>query len=259
MAQPATRHSSSERAHVPAPWPPPADRPPFSAVVETRVGIVQYLPDDAHIGESIRWYGEYLQPHIDLLRRLIRPGATVVEAGAGIGIHSLGLANAVGEAGHLVLYESRPLHQRVLRQNVAANDMRNITVMRHVLALPALAATGVSSMIENIYDIGLERLDLLKINGSVDAMAVIAGAKESLWRLRPILFVSEVREDAVSSLRARAQDVGYRCWKAETSLFNPGNFNRRDEDVFQGKKIMAVLAVPEEVESSVARGWGKEI
>src|SRR5205823_492408 len=40
---------------IDAPWPPPEDRPPFSAVAETRAGIVQYLPQDADIGESIRW------------------------------------------------------------------------------------------------------------------------------------------------------------------------------------------------------------
>src|SRR5205085_12013632 len=99
------------------PWPVPAERPGFSAIAETRAGIVQYLPQDMPVGDSIRWYGEYLQPQLDTLLSLIRSGATIVEVGAGVGIHSLALARAIGNDGQLILYESRPLHRRILLQN----------------------------------------------------------------------------------------------------------------------------------------------
>ena len=105
-------------------------RPGLSAVAETRVGILQYLPDEAVVGDAIGWYGEYLQPQLDLLARIVRPGATMMEVGAGVGAHAVFLGTLLGEAAHLFLYESRPVLQRILRQNLAANRVSNVTVMR---------------------------------------------------------------------------------------------------------------------------------
>src|SRR5207244_145849 len=99
-------------------WGKPGHRLGLSAIAECRYGILQYLPDEDLIGDSLCWYGEYLQPQLDLLARLIRPGSTILEEGAGVGAHALPLAAAVGESGHLFLYESRPVVQRILRQNL---------------------------------------------------------------------------------------------------------------------------------------------
>ena len=35
-------------------------------------------------------------------------------------------------------------------------------------------------------------------------------------------------------------------WRVDTPRFRPGNFNRRDDDIFAGAVVHAVLAVPEE-------------
>src|SRR5690348_6546743 len=47
--------------------PPP---PGMTAVAETSIGIGQYFSAQPFVGESIRWYGEYLRPQTDLLLRL---------------------------------------------------------------------------------------------------------------------------------------------------------------------------------------------
>jgi len=77
--------------------------PGFGAAAETRVGILQYLPDEPLVGDSIGWYGEFLQPQLNLLARLVPPGATVMEVGAGVGVHTLFLAATVGAAWQLFL------------------------------------------------------------------------------------------------------------------------------------------------------------
>jgi hypothetical protein len=56
----------------PSPGPQPDAR--YSAVAETRVGVIHYLPNDLPIADSIRWYGEYLQPMIDDIVRLMPVG-----------------------------------------------------------------------------------------------------------------------------------------------------------------------------------------
>jgi hypothetical protein len=231
-------------------------RPGLSAVAETGVGIVQYLPDEALVGESITWYGEYLQPQLDLLARLIRPGATVLEAGAGVGMHALFLGTAVGPAGHLFIYEPRPVVQRILRQNLGANGVTNVTVMRRALGRSAAPSADPAEKVaaplrESVDELRLERLDWLKVDDA-SGVAVLEGAADTLWRLRPWLFLAAADAALLGTLAERAKAFGYRCWRLETALYNAANFNCRDADIFAGRKALALLAIPEEVDVDMA-------
>jgi tetratricopeptide (TPR) repeat protein len=243
-----------ERAGIPV-----GHRAGLSAVVETRMGILQYLPDEAPIGASLSWYGEYLQPQLDLLARLLRPGATVLEADAGVGAHAVFLAQALGAAGHLFLYEPRPVMQRILRQNLAANRIMNVTLMRRALGrggagegAAASASAPESVVTETMDELQLERLDWLKLNAGARALEVLAGATETLWRLRPLLFMAAADEPTLTELAQRAQTFSYRCWRMETALFNATNFNRREADIFSGRTALALLAIPEEIDVDIA-------
>jgi hypothetical protein len=236
---------------------PAGHRPGFSAVAECRYGILQYLPDEPVVGESLGWYGEYLQPQVDLLGRLMRPGATVLEADAGVGAHAVFLGKALGAAGHLFLYEPRPVVQRILRQNLAANRVMNVTLMRRALgrrsATEAAAAGPTAVVTETLDELQLERLDWLKINEGALALEVFDGATDTLWRLRPLLFMAAPDEPTLTELAHRAQEFSYRCWRMETALFNPANFNRRDADIFPPTRtVLALLAIPEEIDVDVA-------
>ena len=53
-------------------------------------------------------------------------------------------------------------------------------------------------------------------------------------------------------LAERVKAFSYRCWRLETALFNAANFNRRDTDIFAGRKALALLAIPEEVDVDMA-------
>ncbi len=222
------------------PWTSPAQlnaghRPGLSAVAETRVGILQYLPDEPIVGDAIGWYGEYLQPQLDLLARIVRPGSTMLEVGAGVGAHAVFLGRLLGESGHLLVYESRPVLQRILRQNLAANGVRNVTVMRRLLGSRG-EEEGPEPTSETLDELQLERLDWLKVNAGVAAQDILAGASETLWRLRPLLFLAATDEQGLRELVERAREFGYRCWRMEAALFNRQNFNRREADIFAGAK-----------------------
>jgi tetratricopeptide (TPR) repeat protein/precorrin-6B methylase 2 len=241
------------------PWTSPAQlkvghRPGMSAVAETRLGILQYLPDEAMVGDSIGWYGEYLQPQLDLLARLVRPGSTMMEVGAGVGAHAVFLGTLLGEAGHLFLYESGPVLQRILRQNLAVNGVSNVTVMRRTLGSRSEADTAGAAppTTETLDDLQLERLDWLKVDASGDALDVLAGASDTLWRLRPLLFLAAQDEQTLRELTERAREFSYRCWRMETAWFNAQNFNRRETDIFAGRTVLALLAIPEEIDVDVA-------
>ena len=251
-----------------SPGAPSGYRPGFSAVAETRVGILEYFPDDAPIGASIGWYGEWLQPQLDLLKGMIHPGSTLIEVGSGIGVHAVFLGSATGATGHLLIYESRPPMQRVLRQNLVANRVAQVTIMRRRLGRrskvnsredgersPSDAAAPAPSddiATETLDDLRLERLDWLKINDGVAALDILEGAAESLWRLRPSLFISVAERSLLDRLANALREFGYRCWRHETALFSQANFNRREDDLFAGRTAVALLAIPEEAGISAA-------
>jgi hypothetical protein len=226
----------------------------MSAVWEMHTGILQYLPDEDDCNRSLHWYGEWLQPQLDLLTRLIRRDQTILEVGSGVGAHAVPLARALGPGGHLIAYESRSRQLRILRQNLSANGLRNVTVMtRAVAAVPdrGEAADGPPTS-ETIDRLRLRRLDWLKITIDSEASDVITGAADTLWRLRPRLMVSLPTADALSRLGERLREFGYRRWRLETPLFNSANFNRHEVDVFAGRKAWTLLAIPEEIDVDVA-------
>lgn len=245
------------RGHAAPPrprWPEPGHRPGLSAVTETPVGILQYLPDDAETGLALGWYGEYLQPQLDLLARLIPAGATVLEVEAGVGAHALGLATVLGPSGHLFLCESRPVVRRILRQNLAANRIGNVTLLRGAVGGPGEAdlQTAPAAVRETVDELQLERLDGLKLGAGAGAQEVLDGAAATLWRLRPWLFVAATDGTQIHMLCQRAREFGYRCWRHETPRLNAANFNRRSDDRYAGRTALALLALPEEVTFDVA-------
>ena len=104
---------------------------------------------------------------------------------------------------------------------------------------------------ESVDELRLERLDWLKVDDASGA-AVLEGAADTLWRLRPGLFIAAADEAMLGTLAELAKTFSYRCWRLETALFNTANFNRRDTDIFAGGKALALLALPEEIDTDVA-------
>ena len=263
-----------QRTAVPDHRDLPGHRPGFSAVAETRHGILQYFPDDPWVGTSLRWYGEYLEGQLLLLARMIERGAVVMEVGAGIGAHAVMLGSALSPEGHLFLYEGRPRLRRVLRQNLGANGVTNVTVMHHILHGENLSTGAQDDVIngeredspmstqggsETLDQLKLERLSWLKINEGVAALDVLQGGTETIWRLRPRLFVASPSEPDLKMIVDRAKGLGYRCWRVQTHLFRADNFNRRESDIFDGSAALAMLCIPEEQEFDGAPEAGVEI
>jgi FkbM family methyltransferase len=244
----------------------------LSRVTESRFGIVQYLPGESTLAGSLERYGEWLQPQIDLISRLLRPGANVIEAGSGIGAHTLPLAQILGSTGHLFAYEPDPIHHRILTQNLIMNGVRRlVTVMKRELTCRTPSQAGRDTDLQGptaeaeevhsdaIDELMLARLDLLKLSERCNPSTVLDGGEATIWRLRPLLFIAI---PVASSLRIIAEHVetfSYRCWEVAAPYFSPTNYNRRVEDVFRGEGATALLAIPEETTPPAAVAGLKEI
>ena len=235
-----------------------AGSPKLCRVTETRYGIVQYVPDAGDAAEGLRHYGEHRHAELALMGRFIRPGGWVLEAGAGIGVDSLFLSQAVGDGGHLLAYEPDSLRHQLAYQNLAANRVRNVTLLRRYLGRgPGQNSAGdrsggaASSHTDWIDGLRLERLDWIRINAGRIAPGVLAGAVDTLWRLRPWVFVSMDSEAELGAVAAAMRDHGYQSWRFDVPLFNPDNYNRRSDDIFSGRRTQGVLCIPEEIEMDI--------
>ena len=226
----------------------------FCGVDETRYGIVQW-PPGGDLATSLSYYGEWRQAELDLIGRFVKPGSWIVEECCGPGAATLVLARAAGEAGHVIAYEPDRVLGQIARQNLAANRIGNVTLLARALGADPVAATersprGVAT--DTIDDLRLPRLDWIRLNSGGSAAAILAAGTATLWRLRPWAFVvteSEADEDAVAAV---LRDHAYQCRRFRAPLFNPANYNRRTEDLFDGRLASGLFCVPEEVEIDVA-------
>ena len=107
--------------------------PRIANACRARVGMIQYMGGPESSARSIAYYGEYLQQHIDVLERLVTKGDVIAEVGAGIGLHSIALASMVAPDGQLIALENSPVLRRVLRQNLAGNGVRGVSVVNGTL------------------------------------------------------------------------------------------------------------------------------
>jgi len=244
MPAPPTAFVRSRSEHEARRAPVPA----LASVTETRYGVMQYFARQGDMGDSLAWCGEFLQPQLDFLSQIAGPGSRVLEFYPDIGAHALAIARLLGDSGHLCLAEPRALHQRVLRQNLAANHIRNVTVLR---------STGVSE--PRLDDLFLEQLHLLKVGTDADLPTVLAGARETLWRLRTPIFASTTQGQTLAPSLALLRECGYRCWQMLTPLFRPENFNHRTEDIFQGRAGAALICIAEEFDVDIDMSACKEL
>jgi len=140
--------------------------------------------------------------------RLLRPGDTVVDAGANIGLVALVAARAVGARGQVHAIEAHPVVAGYLSENVRINRAANVRVhqvalgdrpgvvrlathpgddsQNHVAAEGPGTTVAVVRLDELLAAVG--RVDLLKVDVEGYERFVVAGARGLLPRTRMIYF-----------------------------------------------------------------------
>lgn len=170
------------------------------------------------------------------------PGRVVIDAGANIGCFTLGMAPYVD--GWLHAFEAQPMIANMLAGSVALSQRQNIRVYNvclgekpDIVEVPQFrydqrlnfgSIEFGSEQIEqldqkrgndpdmmeyvdvNPLDLyGFQRVDLIKIDVQRMEIPLLKGAKLTLERCRPVLFIEWVGHD-LSMLRAAIESFGYR-------------------------------------------------
>lgn len=98
----------------------------LNRLVEYRYGYLLYNPFDVYFAVAIELYGEWSELEMRLMRRFIRAGHTVVEAGVHIGSLTVAFAQLVGVAGRVIGFEPQRVLYQMAAANVAINGLWNV-------------------------------------------------------------------------------------------------------------------------------------
>lgn len=213
------------------------------AVALTHSGMKIFL-DVRDIGMTphIALSGEWERAVEDTLRRLLKPGAKVVEVGANMGYHTLAMAQFVGAGGHVHAFEANPRVLALLRDSVTVNGF-NERVTVHAAA--AVAAPGPIAFAVHPQNIGsghvaltetqasyserfeargvriddllgaLPAADLMRLDCEGSEPQALRGA-EALIRRSPGLVM--VMEWDAGMLSAREELAGFEAWLRDLGL-----------------------------------------
>lgn len=108
---------------------------PWELTVKDMPGIKMYLdPDDQVITPTILVTGSWEQNETALFLRTVKPGDTVVDAGANMGYYTIIGSRLVGEKGRIYAFEPDPSNFALLEKNVKLNGCTNVVLERKALS-----------------------------------------------------------------------------------------------------------------------------
>jgi FkbM family methyltransferase len=235
--------------------------------IYTPDGAISFYADDEFIGRALRASGSYSQGEVELWARFLKPGDCVVDVGANIGALTLPLARLVGQTGKVFAFEPQPENFELLK--------RNVEQLPQVEARPcALGASAGERGIAQLTDLGhhnygnvalsndatlqvrVETLDsivgdaavaLIKVDVQGAEADVLEGARETIGRCRPLLYVENDQPQKSEALLRLIRSFGYRCFH-HTPAIAPATCHAQDDKGRFLRDIVSLnlLCVPQE-------------
>jgi len=178
-----------------------------------------------------------------LMRRILKPGMTFIDAGANKGDFSLAAACLVGEQGRVVAIEPEPRNCEWIRRSVSINHYKNITVSELALSnvdgralLHLGRKSGWHSLKAGLADrqegriavrtarldslllsLGLNRIDVLKIDVEGGELELLLGAEETLSQSRNLMLLIDLHPHLgvdVAALETFLSGKGFRFFES---------------------------------------------
>lgn len=232
-----------------------------------------HLRDDAVIGASLGFYGEWAEQELYLMRQLLKPGDTVIDVGANIGCHTLAFSRFVGPTGRVVSIEAQPAMFQLLAANVTANGASHVRCLlaladkqagRRVMPLELTSAEGnygsvsfadnrrpdgtvegnVPVIVMMVDELALARCALIKVDVEGMEWEVLMGARTLIQASRPWLYFEQATDRHRADLFEMLLSIGYRLYWHVANPFNRLNFNGYTNNIFGGACEVNALAVP---------------
>lgn len=238
----------------------------FNVVVPCRDGTFIANQNDVYVGRSLIKYGEFSYHEMVLFRALCEPGDVIIEAGANIGAHTVGLAKIAGYEGRVVAIEPQITLYQNLCGNISINSLTNVDCLNLALSNEAGTALvphynyaaennygGVAmDSSEAGYEVQQMRLDdlfrypklkFLKIDVEGMEKKVLEGAENIIKQFRPAMYIENDRLDRSKELIEHLFGLDYDLWWHITPLFNESNFNGDTENIYLGVSSFNMLCL----------------
>ena len=229
-----------------------------------RHGTYTFFDNDIIIGKSLAVYGEYCEWEIMCLEHIIEPEWHIADIGANIGTHSIPFSK-LAHKGHVHCFEPNESSRHLLEKNLLENRVTNATVFPYALSRNAgnrylsnynpqkpgnygeSSLNSSSEMMELVSTMRLDqvqfdRLDLIKCDVEGEELDVFKGAKHTLLKHKPNVFVECNTETHLGPLWKRFTDLGYtRMYWCPVRNYNPDNYNGVDKNVFGSSGVINIL------------------
>jgi FkbM family methyltransferase len=183
------------------------------------------------------WLGTLERDKLARFMARLRPGMTVWDIGANVGLYTLPSARAVGSAGHVVAFEPMPRNLHFLRRHLALNGFGGVAVCEAAVSDEAGTlrmeegdspsefhadpgggwTVRAITLDEWLSESGALPPDVVKIDVEGSDDAVLRGGAGSFGKYRPSIFLALHGE---SQRRACAQLLG--AWGYEVRSLEPG-------------------------------------
>lgn len=237
---------------------------------QTKHGPMLAFTGDQFMTPTLERGGEYAPDEWALLAQLAPPGTAVVEIGANIGVHTIPLARQCAP-GPLYAFEPQQRVFQVLCANIALNDLGNVfaypdavgdapgEVVVPPLDYDAPANFGGVSMrpegsqgtrvrVVTLDSFRLPAVGLLKIDVEGFEPMVLRGARETIMRCRPIIYVENDRLQQQDEVIQLIASMGYTMYWHTPAL--------AAAEVFAGKFYVSInmLCLPSEGGNNVEGG-----
>jgi FkbM family methyltransferase len=188
--------------------------------------------------------------------------------GSNVGAHTLHLARLVGKAGAVYAFEPQRVIFQLLCANVALNELFNVRTYhgalgreRGTIRVPPLdysaednfgglslrtSGPGEDVPLWKMDGIAFPKFQMLKIDVEGMEAEVLSGARETIVKYRPVLYVENDRKDHSEDLIRLIDELGYDMWWHLPRLYNPNNFEKNPNNVFGGLLSSNLLCLPKE-------------
>ena len=148
----------------------------------------------------------------EAIKKIVKNGDIVLDIGANIGYYSVLLSKLVGDSGRVIAFEPTKHYGEVLKKNLEVNRISNVSVQEYALSdrdekdtifIGESSATinwayderdkeGSEIIIKKklddiVDDLGLDKIDFIKIDIDGHEPAFLKGAIESIYRYKPII------------------------------------------------------------------------